>query len=312
MFRAVRAYLGVTDPSWFHYLSQNAEIREVNFWRPYGDRAFRVLEPGEPFIFKARNPINRLVGGGIFEGFVSLTVTAAWDIFGTGNGVETLDELVRRLRSISGGESAEILNREIGCVLIRDVTWFADYEQLETPDSFSANIVQGKSYELNGTEPQIDLAVSRIMSTSEREGPNEWVKSGNAETRGTPRLVVPRLGQSGFRAQVQETYKRRCAITGHKILPTLQAAHILPIANGGQHRIDNGLLLRSDVHTMFDRGYLGVDSEFRLMVSPRIRSDFGNGEEFYAKEGTQIAVPEGPAQKPSADYLNWHLSNVFR
>ncbi|WP_371131195.1 HNH endonuclease [Microbacterium sp.] len=82
---------------------------------------------------------------------------------------------------------------------------------------------------------------------------------------GDPTLTVPRLGQGGFRAWVLDAYNARCAITGHKIRPTLQAAHIRPVASGGQHRVDNGLLLRSDVHTMFDRGYLTVDDHY----SPR-------------------------------------------
>jgi putative restriction endonuclease len=47
------------------------------------------------------------------------------------------------------------------------------------------------------------------------------------------------------------------------------------VAEGGEHRLDNGLLPRSDVHTLFDRGYLAVDSRHRLLVSPRLHEDFG-------------------------------------
>ncbi|MEV4473927.1 HNH endonuclease signature motif containing protein [Nonomuraea sp. NPDC049504] len=60
-------------------------------------------------------------------------------------------------------------------------------------------------------------------------------------------------------AVVLHAYERRCAISGDRIRPVLQAAHIRPVAVGGEHRLDNGLLLRSDVHTLFDRGYLAVD-----------------------------------------------------
>ena len=66
------------------------------------------------------------------------------------------------------------------------------------------------------------------------------------------------LGQAAFKALVQEAYGRRCAVTGDKIVPVLQAAHIRPVTAEGENRVDNGLLLRSDVHTLFDRGYLGV------------------------------------------------------
>jgi putative restriction endonuclease len=46
-------------------------------------------------------------------------------------------------------------------------------------------------------------------------------------------------------------------------------------AHGGEHRLDNGLLLRSDVHVMFDHGYVSVDPSYRLRVSPRLRREFG-------------------------------------
>jgi putative restriction endonuclease len=76
-----------------------------------------------------------------------------------------------------------------------------------------------------------------------------------------------RLGQRSFQAVVLDAYHRRCAITGTHIPPVLQAAHIRPVTEGGEHRLDNGLLLRSDVHILFDRGYLGVDPRYRLLVS---------------------------------------------
>ena len=87
---------------------------------------------------------------------------------------------------------------------------------------------------------------------------------------GDLRLAPYRLGQRSFQAVVLNAYHNRCAITGTKIRPVLEAAHIRPVTAGGEHRLDNGLLLRSDVHTLFDRGYLGVDPAYRLRVSPRL------------------------------------------
>jgi HNH endonuclease len=80
---------------------------------------------------------------------------------------------------------------------------------------------------------------------------------------------------------------------------------------GGERRVDNGLLLRSDVHTLFDRGYLGVDQEHRLLVSPRLRADFSNGDQFYAKAGQLIDLPERRTDRPGREFLEWHLDEVF-
>ena len=119
--------------------------------------------------------------------------------------------------------------------------------------------------------------------------------------------------QQAFKALVLTAYQRRCAITGAKIAPTLQAAHIRPVAQGGEHRLDNGLLLRSDVHIMFDRGYLGVDDKLRLHVSPRLRDEFGNGEDFYARSGESlVSLPTRRVDRPNREALTWHMDTLFK
>ncbi|MFI4971040.1 MAG: HNH endonuclease [Hyphomicrobiales bacterium] len=308
----VKAYVGVTDVDWYRYLAAQPSLHEANFWRPYGAGVFKVLESGEPFIFKAKAPLNRIVGGGIFEGFVSLSISRAWEFFGEGNGVSSPEALVERIRSITSESLEEIGDRDIGCILLRDIWFLPEGELLPAPATFSGNIVQGKSYEYPGGDAVVDAVAQRIFSHEEwSTGWNQNVEN-LGPTKGEPRLMTPRLGQAGFKAVVQEAYSRRCAVTRHKILPTLQAAHVIPIAQGGQHRVDNGILLRSDVHTLFDQGYIGFDEEFRLRVSSRLRSEYGNGDEFYSREGEAIDVPSVERQRPSAEFLSWHLELVFR
>lgn len=60
-------------------------------------------------------------------------------------------------------------------------------------------------------------------------------------------LTRARLGQGAFQVLVGEAYQRRCAITGESTLPVLEAAHIRSYADGGPHRISNGMLLRLPV-----------------------------------------------------------------
>jgi hypothetical protein len=75
------------------------------------------------------------------------------------------------------------------------------------------------------------------------------------------------------------------------------------VAEGGEHRLNNGLLPRSDVHTLFDRGYLSVDSRHRLLVSPRLGEDFGNGDQFYARQGKSSSYPNaGPTGRTAASW----------
>ena len=114
----------------------------------------------------------------------------------------------------------------------------------------------------------------------------------DAPRYGTPTLVAPRLGQGSFRALVTDVYRYRCAISNERTLPVLQAAHIRPYADGGQHELSNGLLLRSDLHTLFDQHYLTVDPNKKtLIVSRRIREQFENGCDYYALDKRSFSTP---------------------
>lgn len=78
--------------------------------------------------------------------------------------------------------------------------------------------------------------------------------------------------------------------------------------------MDNGLLLRSDVHILFDTGYLGLDPQRRtLRVSPRLRSEFGNGEDFYALQGQHLKVePPRRADRANREFLEWHMDSIYK
>jgi putative restriction endonuclease len=95
-------------------------------------------------------------------------------------------------------------------------------------------------------------------------------------------------------------------------LHVLDAAHIRPYAEGGTHSPTNGLLLRQDVHTLFDRGYLTVSPDYRVEVSRRFKDEFDNGKEYYALQGKTILLPENPLFRPSAEQLTWHNENRYR
>ena len=128
---------------------------------------------------------------------------------------------------------------------------------------------------------------------------------------GEPILVLPRLGQGSFRVLVTDVYQRRCAVTGEKALPVLEAAHIKPVSSKGEHSIQNGLLLRSDVHTLFDRGYVTVTPDLQFRVSRRLKQDFDNGEHYFKLNGHQIWVPPRVVERPSREALEWHADAVF-
>ena len=307
----MKAYVGVTDSDWFGFLSKRPDLNEVNFWRPGDTRAFRIISVGEPFLFKAHHPENRVVGGGFFSGFAVLRVSEAWQLFAEANGVSSLTEMRARVARYRRGGLADGDDPPIGCVFVRDVVFFPPSERPPAPADFAPEIVQGKSYEVARAGSYFPDLVDRLVGHHvELDAAEPWSRPGPVFA--DPRLAPYRLGQRSFQAVVLNAYGGRCAVTGDKIRPVLQAAHIRPVTQGGEHRLDNGLLLRSDIHTLFDRGYVGVDPRLRLQVSPALRTEFGNGEALYRRAGETVAVPGRRVDQPAAQFLEWHMDEVFR
>jgi putative restriction endonuclease len=102
-------------------------------------------------------------------------------------------------------------------------------------------------------------------------------------------------------------------MTNGRTLPVLEAVHIRPYADAGPHQLSNGLLLRRDLHTLFDLGYLTVDpGDRRIVISGRIREEFENGRDYYQLHGRPLALPGDPLAVPAREFLEYHAQNIFR
>jgi putative restriction endonuclease len=132
------------------------------------------------------------------------------------------------------------------------------------------------------------------------------------ERYGSPQLVRPRLGQGTFRIAVTDAYQRACAVTTEHSLPVLDVAHIKPFAEHGEHEISNGLLLRTDIHRLFDRGYVTVTNDLRFEVSRALKDEYENCKTYYALQGRKLALPRNESDRPSPSALRWHQEHCFR
>jgi putative restriction endonuclease len=307
----LRGFIGVTDRDWFELLRAQPQLDEVNFWQPGGQRVFGALAPGELFFFKLHAPHNFIVGGGVFAHATLLPVSLAWSSFGIANGARTLSEMRDRIAKYRRGATDRAQDYTIGSILLEQPFFLDESEWLPVPHDWSPNIVQGKGYDL-AVEPGINLMRAlRERRSALRAAQPELARDRDERRYGEAQLVRPRLGQGSFRVIVTDAYERRCAITGERVLPVLEAAHIRPFALGGEHRTDNGLLLRSDIHTLFDRGYVTVAPDLRVEISPRIRSEFENGRDYYALHGRAMRVPERALDRPAIEQLRWHNDELF-
>jgi putative restriction endonuclease len=190
-------------------------------------------------------------------------------------------------------------------------------EWIPYPSDFKLNTVSGKGYDSEAASGQM---LWEAVSERLRQSRASLLEPGTATVAaieshgfGKPQIILPRLGQGLFRVLVTDAYARKCAITGERTLPVLDAAHIKPYAIVMRHEVSNGVLLRADLHKLFDGGYLTVDpQDRRIVVSKRIREEFENGRDYYKLEGQVLREPLDTWAKPSADNLEYHAYHVFR
>jgi hypothetical protein len=145
---------------------------------------------------------------------------------------------------------------------------------------------------------------------------DEWLDRGPApstdtgERTGLPQRpdrvlaeINQRRGQPAFRAKLLAAYGRKCAITGEAADDVLEAAHIDPYCESACNDLSNGLLLRADVHTLFDLHLLAVDSAGRIEVSPTLHNT-----SYAALAGVSLAVPRNPRARADPRRLAGHRS----
>ena len=324
----MKLYVGITDFDWFSLHASKEFVEDVNFWRPSPQANFKVLQKGEPFLFKLHAPHNYIVGGGFFLRFLPLPLSLAWAAFKEGNGARTLEEVRLRIAKYRRQPIGPAEDPVIGYTLLGEPFFFAESDWIPSPPDFKGPIVSGKSYDMEtGTGLALWKEVTaRLTALAERarsvpgavatgSTPHLHLSLGPATLAaidppryGTPTLVAPRLGQGSFRALITDAYSYRCAITRERTLPVLQAAHIRPYAEGGSHELSNGLLLRSDLHTLFDQHYLTVDPNNRtLLVSRRILEQFENGRDYYALNNRSLLQPTEALALPSTENLAFHF-----
>jgi putative restriction endonuclease len=307
----VKFWVGITDRSWFGFLAGIAPVDEINFWVPSGRKPVDLV--GSPFLFKLHAPDGGfIVGGGHYAHFTRLPVRMAWDAFTVKNGAATFDEFATVLRARRPG--LDMVADQIGCVAIVEPFFLPRELWIQPPADWPGPVQLGKTYDTTtaiGADlwERVQLALAAFPSTI---GSAVREPSYDVDRYGEPMLVKPRLGQGTFHAKIVDAYERRCVVTNERTLPVLQAAHIKPYALSGPHAPENGLLLRSDVHTLFDAGYVTITPELEFRVGTRIRAEFENGRDYYALDRRPVRLPARGNPPPAREYLEWHADTVFR
>jgi hypothetical protein len=116
------------------------------------------------------------------------------------------------------------------------------------------------------------------------------------------RTITQRQGQPGFRYTLLSAYEGKCCISATDVPEALEAAHIIPYRETQTNTPENGLLLRADIHTLFDLGHLAIDShKMKVLISPRLHDS-----EYAQFAGQTLAIPREKLLRPDHEALNQH------
>ena len=115
------------------------------------------------------------------------------------------------------------------------------------------------------------------------------------------RQIKARRGQPKFRNALMKSYGSRCVITGCSEPDALEAAHILSVRRKGRHSVQNGLLLRADIHTLFDRGLIVVDNDYAVQVHRSVTD-----KDYRALHGKKLHDLESNPKRPTKKKFREH------
>lgn len=151
-----------------------------------------------------------------------------------------------------------------------------------------------ESTTLSGHSTKPNLNVAEPMSSYTPDGVED------NRTR-TLRAITLRQGQPAFRSGLLTAYEGRCALTGCAVVQVLEAAHITPYLGPETNHISNGLLLRSDLHTLWDKGLIYLNDDFTLQLEPSLATS-----EYAPLAGKRINQLTQQALRPSLAAIRAH------
>ena len=291
-----------TDKNWFDYLKYKGLNSYVNFWTPTPWNVKR-LNSGNRLYFMLKSPIRKIGGFGEFVEYKNMTAFQAWNEFGYRNGrcsrqefINSIQEYLDKNSAKFGRQEIDINSYEIGCIVLNNCEYW-DNENFLKPENhnidFATQVVKIKYFD------QYD---SFVQAQIEKDN-FDLVNEPRNDKQG---LTNVRDGQSVFKGKILKAYNNKCCITGETIPELLEAAHIQEYKNKNSNHVQNGLLLRVDIHRLYDNRLIFIDGQYIVHVSEQITS-----EQYRQYHGRKIRLPNSTYEHPLKEALELR-KNEFR
>lgn len=167
-------------------------------------------------------------------------------------------------------------------------------------------------YAQNGTiisQPIEGPLAKELADTESKESSETFDPTSQIDARDKVlREIVQRRGQRAFRTKLLRVYGGRCAVTGCTVEAILEAAHITPYLGPDTNKTGNGLLLRADIHTLWDLGLIAIDPEtMKIRISPNLV-----GSDYEKFDTAPPFLPQAQEHRPSIEAIRaqWMLASV--
>lgn len=284
-----------TDNDWFGFLKGTELNSYVNFWTPTPWNV-KKLNPSDRWYFLLKSPIREIGGFGEFVQYENLSTDEAWNKFGRRNGCQDKAEFQNRIshyidkNSIKfKGAPVQAKDYKLGCIILKNCE-FWDEEYFKKPSDFKIEfpkqVVKFKYFNNPDT-----------LQKKEELSPPDFIPIVSLREE-NKRLVNQRAGQGDFKGKILKAYDNRCCITSETCPELLEAAHIQKYINENSNHIQNGLLLRVDLHRLFDSGLLNIDDSYSVQISPELKSTA-----YTILQDKKIILPRARYNHPSKEAL---------
>jgi len=203
----------------------------------------------------------------------------------------------------------------------------AQFDKFLNIGNYSSGLMQLRPYYVNGYNQNmsmqlLDIGVFKLFPHIQSQITNDkhilsadqsyvngdqglFINSDEDTREISLRAIRLRRGQQEFRKKMLSRYNNACVITGCKITDILEAAHIRPHRGNNDNHPSNGLLLRADLHTLFDLYLVAIEPELLVVhFHSRVIEEY---KEYHLKKLVFNAF-----NFPDKKSLSWHFANFMQ
>lgn len=242
-----------------------------------------------------------ICGGGFFLKHLNMDIISCWNQYGVLSGYMNLNDFLRRAKEFKAD-----MNDPLSCYIADGSFIFIRKNMVYVPEMFKINFEERSRVTIPSDEP-FGMYLKKVCL----ERRKAQIDQSSCTWPGI--YYVASIHKSAeqasqYRTELLSAYGFKCAVTGCTLMPALSVAHIKTIYDDRYLDLNNGVVLRSDIHHLFSKGYLtfyyDTDGSVKVKISKNMKLNLD--PEYSELDGKKLSLPENKDYWPNPEYLKWH------